>query len=278
MAFIEVRDLSRTYRTPDGINIAAEQRVFHGLSLDFEEGEFVAVVGPSGCGKSTLLNMIGGLDSAERKETVRVQNAENGSRGRGKEVAIVEGGGTITIGGFPISTADGDDKADFINRNIGFVFQFHHLIPELSAVENVELPRLIRRDNRNKSREAALDMLAKVELAAHADKKPAVLSGGEKQRVAIARSLINRPRLLLADEPTGSLDPTLKGTIFDLLRKINEDDGVTIILITHDLGLLYKDDGRLKTDRVIELTEAKKGLLTVQDSPTMSIEGIEEEQ
>ncbi len=250
MAFIEVRDLRRTYRTLDGTEIATEQQVFDGLSLDVMEGEFVAVVGPSGCGKSTLLNMIGGLDSVAKRVAAKTQGAA--------EQPLIEGGGKITIGDFPISRIRGNAKADFINRNVGFVFQFHHLIPELTALENVALPMMIRRQSRRKAKAAALEMLEKVELGGHAGKRPAVLSGGEKQRVAIARALINRPRLLLADEPTGSLDPRRKGAIFDLLSRLNHEDGITIILVTHDTSLLYGDDRQLKTDRLISLTEAKQ--------------------
>ncbi len=264
MAFIEVRDLKRTYRTLDGTEIATEQKVFDGLDLDVAEGELVAVVGPSGCGKSTLLNMIGGLDLVDKRiEAAARRGTEN--------LPLVEGGGAITIGDFPISQVQGNTKADFINRNIGFVFQFHHLIPELTALDNVALPTMIQRQSRRKARAAALEMLAKVNLAAHAGKRPSVLSGGEKQRVAIARALINRPRLLLADEPTGSLDPSLKGAIFDLLRRLNREDSLTIILVTHDIGLLYDSEKRLKTDRIISLAEAKERKVT--DSSTKRREG-----
>ena len=263
MSFIEVRDLRRTYRTVDGTEITTEQTVFDHLELDVEEGEFVAVVGPSGCGKSTLLNMIGGLDTVEKRRTAKVGSADARDNGRDREVPVIEGGGSISIGGFPISSAEGDAKADFINRTIGFVFQFHHLIPELSAQDNVALPQLIRGEGRKRARAAATRMLAKVRLADHAHKRPAVLSGGEKQRVAIARALINQPRLLLADEPTGSLDPELKSSIFDLLRQLNKKEGVTILLVTHDVTLLYDEEQQLKADRLVSLTEAKKRAVSV---------------
>ncbi len=248
MAFIEIRNLHRAYRTLDGARVGKPQIVFSGLSLDVEEGEMVAVVGPSGCGKSALLRMVGGLDSVDKRVTERLD---------GHKVNLVEGGGEITIGSFPISRADGDEKADFINRHIGFVFQAHHLIAELTALENVALPMMIRRVSRRDAEAVALEMLAKVELEEHAAKHPPVLSGGEKQRVAIARALVNRPRVILADEPTGSLDPKLKASIFDLLRRLNREEGITIILVTHDTELLYDRAGRPKTDRVITLAEAR---------------------
>lgn len=249
MAFVEIRDLHRTYRTLDKGVVTAEQAVFAGLDLDIEEGELVAVVGPNGCGKSTLLNMVGGLDTVEK--TVL---GEGG-------VPRIEGRGTIAVDRFPISSAQGDVKADFVSRNIGFVFQFHHLLSELSAVDNVALPRMIRGDSQARARRAAAEMLERVHLPDHGDKRPAVLSGGEKQRVSIARALINRPRLLLADEPTGSLHPHLKGEIFDLLLGLNLEDGITILLVTHDTALLRDETGSLRADRLISLVEARRNIL-----------------
>ena len=253
MAFIEVRDLHRTYRTLDGGRVATEQKVFQGFDLDIEEGEMVAIVGPSGCGKSTLLNLIGGLDSVSARKVAEVRNGN----GR-EEIATLEGQGEIRIGDFEMSSQNGSAKADFMNQNIGFVFQFHHLIPELTALDNVALPRMIRRESRAAAREAAAAMLARVNLANHGDKRPSVLSGGEKQRVAIARALINQPGLVLADEPTGSLDPKLKGTIFDLLRTLNREEGITVVLVTHDLSLLDDGEGSRRVDRIVTLGEAQR--------------------
>ncbi len=249
MAFITIKDLRRIYRTLDGAEITNEQVVFDGLDLVIEDGAFVAIVGPSGCGKSTLLNMIGGLDTVEKRQTVRVE---------GSEVPLVEGSGSITVGSVEISKIDGDEKADFINRNIGFVFQFHHLISELTALRNVALPMMIRGDKRSQAETKAAAILDKVDLQEHAGKLPALLSGGQKQRVAIARALINRPRLILADEPTGSLDPDLKASIFDLLCRLNKDDKVTIVLVTHDTDLLYDEAGGRKVNRIISLAEARQ--------------------
>lgn len=250
MSLIRVRNLQRIYRTLDGGSIASEQVVFRDLSLDIEEGEFVAVVGPSGCGKSTLLNMIGGLDTVEKRVL-----AENNN---GKQVALVEGKGSIQVGDFKISHEVGDPKSDFINKNIGFVFQFHHLIPELSTLENVCLPMMIAGQRWKECRIAALELLEQVGMARQAGKRPEVLSGGEKQRVAIARALINKPRILLADEPTGSLDPSLKSTVFDILLNLNRTTGLTIILVTHDHSVLFDDQSRLKTSRIIDLAEARR--------------------
>ena len=253
MAFIEVRDLHRTYRTLEGAKVATEQTVFQGFALDIEEGEMVAIVGPSGCGKSTLLNLIGGLDSVSAREVVEVRNG----RGR-QEIATLEGRGSIRVGDFAMSSEGGATKADFMNRHIGFVFQFHHLIPELTALDNVALPRMIGGESRTAARRVASQMLARVNLADHGDKEPAVLSGGEKQRVAIARALINEPSVVLADEPTGSLDPKLKGTIFDLLRALNREEGITVVLVTHDLSLLDDGEGGHRVDRIVTLGEAQR--------------------
>lgn len=252
MSLIRVRDLHRTYRTLDGPRVATEQKVFSGFDLDIEEGQMVAIVGPSGCGKSTLLNLIGGLDSVSARQVSRIET----EAGR-QEVPTLEGRGTIHVGRFEVSAASAAEKADFRNRKLGFVFQFHHLVPELSALDNVALPRMIRGKSRAAARRAAVEMLERVDLAHHGDKQPAVLSGGERQRVAIARALVNRPEVVLADEPTGSLDPGLKGTIFDLLRELHEKDGITIVLVTHDLSLLAQG-GRSRVDRTVELTAARR--------------------
>ena len=253
MALIEVRDLYRTYRTLEKAKVAAEQVVFKDFTLEIEEGEMVAIVGPSGCGKSTLLNLIGGLDSVSAREVVEVRNG----RGR-EEIATLEGRGSIRIGDFVMSSESGARKADFMNRHLGFVFQFHHLIPELTARDNVALPRMIRGESRSAARRAASQMLKRVNLGDHGDKEPAVLSGGEKQRVAIARALINEPSVVLADEPTGSLDPALKGTIFDLLETLNRKEGITVVLVTHDLSLLKDDEGVSRVHRVVTLGEAQR--------------------
>ncbi|MDY7091454.1 MAG: ABC transporter ATP-binding protein [Acidobacteriota bacterium] len=260
MAFLEVSGLCRTYRTLDGAEVKTEQTVFRDFSLEVEEGEMIAIIGPSGCGKSTLLNLIGGLDSVAAREVAEVRKGRDF-----EEVALLEGAGSIRIGGFEMSSESSANKADFMNRQIGFVFQFHHLIPELSALDNVALPRLIRGKSRAASRDAARKLLERVNLAGHGDKKPAVLSGGEKQRVAIARALINQPSLILADEPTGSLDPDLKSEIFGLLRELNGKK-ITLLLVTHDRNLLKDDRGRLRVDRVVELQEAKRVAVTLNSS------------
>lgn len=255
MELIQIKNLQRIYRTLDAGKIASEQVIFNDLTLDIGEGEFVAVVGPSGCGKSTLLNMIGGLDTVER--TVRGDTEGGDGDEKGTSVALVEGKGSITIGDFPISRAAGDSKADFINKNIGFVFQFHHLIPELTTIQNVSLPMRIAGKSVKESSAAAQALLERVGMGTYASKRPEVLSGGEKQRVAIARALINSPRLLLADEPTGSLDPTLKQQVFDILLELNQRTNVTIILVSHDVTLLYDDKEQLQVDRKIDLAKIR---------------------
>lgn len=254
MAFVQIRDLRRTYRAKEGDRVK-EQVVFDGLSLDIEEGEFVAVVGPSGCGKSTLLNLIGGLDALDRR--VPADAASRGKNGREEGILLVEGGGSIRIKDFPISEASGDAKADFINQNIGFVFQSHHLIAELSILDNVALPMMIGGKSRSKSRETAEATLEKVSMGGAAHKRPAVLSGGEKQRVAIARALVNSPCLLLADEPTGSLDPKLKDSVFEVFLKLNRDERLTVVLVTHDHGLIHDASGRPKVDRILDLGNSR---------------------
>ena len=257
MAFIEIRDLHRVYRTIDGPRVT-EQAVFQGLDLDIEKGQMVAIIGPSGCGKSTLLNLIGGLDAVSARETVRLDSGNGDGR---REVATLEGGGEIRIGEFSMSSRDGDAKSDFMNRNIGFVFQLHHLIPELTALDNVALPRQIRGESLSDARRAAAEMLGRVGMASHGDKRPPVLSGGERQRIAIARALINRPQVVLADEPTGSLDPKRKGAIFDLLQQINREEEITVILVTHDRSLLRDADGVSRAHRVIALDESRRRTL-----------------
>lgn len=248
-AFLEIRGLSRTYRTVEEGRVTSERTLFRGFDLEVAKGEFIAVVGPSGCGKSTLLNVIGGLD-----HVARIESALADGNGRPlRPIRTVEGAGEIRIDGFDLAAATGPRRAEFINRNVGFVFQFHHLLPELSALENVMLPVLIRGAAWARARTEAMAILDRVELAGHAAKKPAVLSGGERQRVAIARALVNRPGLVLADEPTGSLDPTLKATTFDLLRELSAEFVITIVMVTHDRSLLFDSQGGRRVSRVIDL-------------------------
>lgn len=198
---IQARGLLKQY---EGGRITA----LAGLDLDVKAGEFVAVCGPSGCGKSTLLNLIAVIDRPDAGEL-----SVNGS-------SIAD-----------LSEADADRLRSSV---IGLVFQLHNLLPGLTALENVQVPMLATAGNRNDRLEHARDLLARVGLADRQDALPAQLSGGERQRVAVARALANRPRLLLADEPTGALDSKTGEKLFDLLIELQKDLGTTLLVVTHD--------------------------------------------
>ncbi len=186
-----------------------ESEVLHGIDMQLQRGELTALIGPSGSGKSTLLNLIGLLD--------------------------VPTTGELYLLGQPTRESDDVTRTRLRNQAIGFVFQFHHLISAFSVLENVLMPLIIR--SGKPSREAlelARSLLAEVGLEAFADKKPTQISGGQQQRVAIARALITRPPLLLADEPTGNLDTKTAESVFDLFRRINQQFGCSILVVTHD--------------------------------------------
>lgn len=205
-------------------------RALEDVSLHLDPGEFVALTGPSGCGKSTLLNLIGALDGAD--------------------------GGSIVVGGEDLGHLD--DAAEYRAGTIGFVFQFHHLIPTLSAAENVQVPMLGRGVGRKERVRRAKELLAEVGLAHREDKYPATLSGGERQRVAIARALANGPRLVLADEPTGSLDSKTGLQIVELLRRVRDERGTTILMVTNDDLVAGRADRalRMRDGRVEDVTRA----------------------
>ena len=181
-----------------------------GMNLKVESGDFIAIVGPSGSGKSTLLNMIGALDKPTE--------------------------GQVQIDGVDVSALNDNQLAE-LRRRIGFVFQFFNLIPRLTASENVELPLAINGINKRERKEKTRDLLKAVGLSERAEHNPTELSGGEQQRVAIARALANSPRFLLLDEPTGNIDSKTAGMLVDLLKSLNEERGVTIIMITHDQNI-----------------------------------------
>ena len=181
-----------------------------GVDLLIESGEFVAIVGPSGSGKSTLLHLMGGLDRSDE--------------------------GAVFVDGSDISAMTDEELADFRNRVVGFVFQDFYLQPYLSAAENVELPLKIRGVPRRKRRALATEALAAVGMTQRAAHMPSQLSGGERQRVAIARALITKPRLLLADEPTGNLDSKTGAQILEIIERINAE-GVTVVVVTHDTAV-----------------------------------------
>lgn len=205
---IEVRQLSKNYETPGEI-----VRVLDHLDLSLAAGETAAIIGPSGCGKSTLLNLLGALDRPTS--------------------------GSIQIGDQNISTFSEDQAAAFRNHSLGFIFQQHHLLPQLTVLENVLVPRLSGdwQEPAADTEQRAHRLLKTVGLSERLHHLPWQLSGGEKLRTAVARALINQPRLILADEPTGSLDPASTDTVADLLLDLNRDQGVTLIVVTHNAAL-----------------------------------------
>ena len=203
---IELKDIVRTFQIGP-----TELRILKGVSLAVEKGDLLAVVGPSGSGKSTLMNIMGLLD----KPTT----------------------GRVLIDDAPVDYADDRVVSHLRNRKIGFVFQSYHLLPRLTAAENVGLPLIYRGLSPHEIHERAMTYLEKVEMGPRADHRPNQLSGGQQQRVAMARALVGRPSLILADEPTGALDSKTGKEILALLKKVNADEGVTVVVITHDLGL-----------------------------------------
>jgi len=205
---------------------AAAREVLRGVDITIDEGEFVALVGPSGSGKSTLLYLLGGLDHPDA--------------------------GSVEIDGEDLATVGDDDLAKLRNRLIGFVYQFHFLLPEFSALENVLMPLWARGGGRSREDRAwGTELLGRVGIAEKAGKLPRELSGGEQQRVAVARSLVNRPRLLLADEPTGNLDSVNAKAVYELFRELNGDFGQTILVVTHDT------DWAARSDRVLRLLDGR---------------------
>ncbi|RZN37160.1 MAG: ABC transporter ATP-binding protein [Methanosarcinales archaeon] len=216
---IEIRDLTRIYG--DG----AEVRALDGVNLDIERGEFLAIIGPSGSGKSTLLNQIGILDTPTS--------------------------GTILLDGVDITKASEKERSRLRNQKLGFIFQYHHLLPDFNALENVMMPLLINGVKRSKARKMASRMLEEVGLDDRADHRPNQLSGGQNQRVAIARALANSPDIVIGDEPTGNLDSKSSDSIYELLRRLNQERNQTFILVTHDAQMAAK------TDRIIRLVDGK---------------------
>ena len=214
---VEVDDLAKSYRTPNG-TIA----VLRGLSLTVARGEMVAIIGASGVGKSTLLHVLGGLDRAER--------------------------GAVRVAGSDITAMTDGDLVAFRNRHVGFVFQFHHLLPEFTALENVMMPLRIARRPAAEARPRAEALLDRVGLAGRLTHVPGMLSGGEQQRVAMARALAMGPALLVADEPTGNLDEHTAETLHALLREMHRDAGLTSVIATHNTRLAALCDRVLRLE------------------------------
>jgi lipoprotein-releasing system ATP-binding protein len=230
---IQVRKLEKTYTTSRGA-----LTLFQGLSLDVKAGEMVAIVGQSGAGKSTLLHILGSLDTPTS--------------------------GTVTCAGVNVGQLSPQQAAEFRNREIGYVWQFHYLLPEFTALENVAMPLLARGAGRRDALKTAANWLGEVDLADRGSHRPGELSGGEQQRVALARALVNNPRLLLADEPTGDLDGATAGRVFDLIERLHASHGLTSILVTHNMELaarasriLRLENGRLAAMAYTSPTEAR---------------------
>jgi putative ABC transport system ATP-binding protein len=203
---IDVRDLAKVYG--DG---STEVRALRGVSLSIRRGEFVAIMGPSGSGKSTFMHLLGCLDRPTS--------------------------GSYRLGGVEVSRLSRDQLATIRNARIGFVFQSFNLLPRTTALENVELPMLYAGVGREERMKRARALLNKVGLGDRLDHRPSELSGGQQQRVAIARALVNGAPLLMADEPTGNLDSTSSGEIMTLFRQLNKDQGITVVVVTHDPGI-----------------------------------------
>ena len=215
---IQVCGLEKTYTTARGA-----LTLFHGLDLDVYAGELVAIVGQSGAGKSTLLHILGALDTPTA--------------------------GTVHCASTDVATLTQRKAAAFRNREIGYVWQFHYLLPEFSALENVAMPLLARGQSRRESLAAASNWLKEVDLEDRCDHRPGELSGGEQQRVALARALVGNPRLLLADEPTGDLDEMTAGLVFDLLERMHVSHGLTSIVVTHNSDLAARCTRTLRLER-----------------------------
>lgn len=205
-AFLKVESLCKSYRSgSENIQILVN------LNLQVGQGKMLAVTGASGSGKSTLLHLIGGMEQADR--------------------------GRILLQGVDVGCLLGDQLSQFRNTEIGFVFQFHHLLPEFSAIENVMFPLLLRRVSFNQAEQRAQSLLEEVGLGKRLGHKPGELSGGEQQRVAVARALVGDPKLLLADEPTGNLDEHTSKSIYQLLLKVHRQHHLTSIIVTHNQSL-----------------------------------------
>ena len=216
---IQIKKLTKIFG--DGVEIKA----LDGVDLNIERGEFLAIIGPSGSGKSTLLNQIGILDTPTS--------------------------GTILLDGVDVTKMSDKQRSKTRNKQLGFIFQYHHLLPDFNALENVMMPLLISGIKSSRAREIARKVLDEVGLGDRMDHRPNQLSGGQNQRVAIARALVNKPSIVIGDEPTGNLDSKASENIYELLRQLNREHNQTFILVTHDERMAAK------TDRIIRLVDGR---------------------
>ncbi len=218
-AVLQLSGISKAYKrgTPGEITVLS------GVDLTLQAGEIVALVAPSGAGKSTLLHIAGLLDTPDA--------------------------GSVRIGGADMTGQNDRKRTATRRRDVGFIYQFHHLLPEFTALENIVLPQLANGISRPEAETRARDLLTRTGIAARADHRPAALSGGEQQRVAFCRALANAPRLLLADEPTGNLDPATSDTVFATLLQLVRDTGLAALIATHNLELAARMDRQLRLDK-----------------------------
>ena len=231
MALVELRDIRKSFSMGK-----EEVEILHGISISLEKGEFVAMMGPSGSGKSTTMNILGCLDKPTS--------------------------GTYFLNGQSINDLEGDDLAVIRNSTIGFVFQGFNLLQKTSAIENVELPLLYAGMAKKERRERAKEALIQMGLEDRLYHEPTQLSGGQQQRVAIARGIVNRAPIIMADEPTGNLDSKTSDEIMKLFKKINEEDGITILLVTHEpevaayaKRIVHFKDGMITSDELNRTVE-----------------------
>ncbi|CAM3740019.1 lipoprotein-releasing ABC transporter ATP-binding protein LolD [Vibrio aquimaris] len=211
---LQCHNICKTYR--EG---SIDTQVLKGVSFELQKGELASIIGSSGSGKSTLLHILGTLDDATE--------------------------GEVSILGQNIASLNSNKQAKLRNQHLGFVYQFHHLLADFSALENVAMPLLIGGEKSTQAKQAAKALLDKVGLSHRLDHRPSELSGGERQRVAIARALVNSPSLVLADEPTGNLDYQTALSIYDLMRELNQESGTAFLVVTHDGELAAKMDKQL---------------------------------
>lgn len=216
---IEIHKLKKSYDK-------GKIKALNGIDLEIKKGEFVSIIGPSGSGKSTLLNMLGALDTADE--------------------------GTINVAGVDLTKSR--DLSQFRSKEIGFVFQLHNLIPNLTVLENVQIPMLETPLSSEKREERAMELLKSVQLEDKVNQRPTKLSGGQRQRVAIARALVNHPSIVLADEPTGSLDSKTGDIILDLLKDLHKKENVTLVMVTHEpyVANLAERSITVKDGKIIE--------------------------